>query len=190
MILLYTGASMPNAPQINADKSLGGYVSSTGIPNGRLSNLFSLISKSDVLQNRSVIRMITLKNTTGGDVTNVVVYTNTTGGKVKLKLAAVAPALDANNNPVFETVFDSNTLPYQATLDYHEGVDNAIQAGIIADGAVIGIWILREIDESKFPELNTTLTGKELADLLEAAITEGEETVSLQIDYDIASVPR
>jgi hypothetical protein len=41
MVLLYTGAVLPNAPQINADKSLGGYVSSTGVPNGRLANLFS-----------------------------------------------------------------------------------------------------------------------------------------------------
>lgn len=183
MILLYTGAQSANAPQINADKSLGGYVSLTGIPNGRLSNIFPTVAKSDVLQNRSLIRMIALKNTTGADVTNVAIYTDVTGAKTKLKLAAVTPALDSANNSFFESVMDGSSLPYQATLDYHEGVGNAIAVGTIANNATVGIWILREIDQSKFPELNTNLTGQALADLLNAAQSIGEDTVNLVVSW-------
>jgi hypothetical protein len=184
MILFYTGATTPNIPQPNANNSLGGYVSSTGIPNGRLANLFSTISKSDVLQNRSVIRMIALKNTTGADAVNVKIFTNVADSHVKLKIAAVAPALDGNGNPVFESVYDGNSLPYQATLDYHEGVGNAIDAGTIANGAVICIWIIREVDQAAFPELNTDLTGKELAAILEAAQAAMDEAVNLSITWD------
>lgn len=183
MILLYTGASTPNAPQVNAEKSLGGNVSSTGVPNGRLANLFSTITKSDVQKKAQVIRMIALKNTTGNTVNNVSIFSNVGSGHVKLKLAAVAPAYDSNNNPVFEGVFDGSTLPYQATLNYQESADNAINAGSIDDGKVIGIWILREIDITKFPEFTTEATGKELSDILEAAIMDAEEEVFLSISY-------
>lgn len=185
MILLYTGSQSANAPQIVASNSLGGYVSSSPIPNGRIANLFSTIAKGDVTGNKSVIRMIALKNTTGSAVTGVTVYSSIgENSHIKLKLAAVSPALDGNGNPVFESVFDGNSIPYQATLSYHEGSDNSINVGSMAANAVIGIWILREIDQTKFPELNTDATGEELAELIEAANSVSEEAVSLIINYN------
>lgn len=181
MILLYTGASSNNAPQINAEKSLGGYVSGTPIPNGRLANIFPTISKSDVIEGKSLIRMIVLKNTTGASV-NVTINSVVTNSHIKLKIAAVAPAIDSNNNPVFESVYDGHSLPYQATLEYHEAND-PINVGAVANNAVVGIWILREIDKSKFPEFNPELTGDELIAAIEASQNVNEETVSLQINY-------
>jgi hypothetical protein len=91
MILFYTGADTANAPQINAEKSLGGFVSGSPIPNGKLNNLFSSISKSAVLGNKTEIRMIALQNLTGATLSNVSIYTNTVGKSTKLQLAAVAP---------------------------------------------------------------------------------------------------
>lgn len=183
MILLYTGATSANAPQINANNSLGGYVSSSQIPNGRLANLFSTVAKSDVLQSRSQIRLIALKNTTGVTVNNVKVFSTVTDSHVKLQLAAVAPAIDPDNNPVYESVLDGTTLPYQAVLNYHEGVDNAIDVGSISNGATIGIWVLREIDQSKFPELHTDATGQALADLLNDSAAVADETITLSISW-------
>lgn len=184
MILLYTGAKSADGQQPNANLSLGGYVSNNPVPNGRLANLFSTIAKSDVNEKRSVIRMIVLKNTTSVTKNNLKIYTDVANSHVKLQIAAVAPALDSSNNPVFESVFDGSSLPYQATLDYHEGVSNAILAGDLANNGVIGIWILREIDLSKFPEFTSTATGAELATILEEAESKLDETVSLYIDYD------
>lgn len=184
MILLYTGAKATNGQQPNANLSLGGYVSSNPVPNGRLNNLFSTIAKSDVTEKRSVIRMIALKNTSGATKTGVKIYTNSGNSHVKLQIAAVAPALDGSGNPQFEAVLDGSSLPYQAILDYKEGVDNAIVAGDLADNAVIGIWILREIDITKFPEFTTQATGAELAAILEAAQSKLDEQVQLLIDYN------
>lgn len=184
MILLYTGAPQAGAPQVNADLSLGGYPSTTPVSNNRLANLFPSISKSDVEKKRSVIRMIALKNTTGATVTGVTVYGTTAGKKVKLKIAAVAPATDTNGNPVFEQVADGTAEPFQATLDYHEGAGNAINVGTLANNAVIGIWIQREIDPAAFPEFTTQATGKELAAILEAATQEAEETVQVSVAYN------
>lgn len=184
MILFYTGAFSNEAPQVSADKSLGGYVSSSLIPNGRLNNIFSQISKSTVINKKQEIRMIALKNTTGSSITNAKIYTNIADGSVKLKVAAVAPAI-VNGVPVFESIQDSNSLPYQASLDLHEGEVNAINTGIILPNAIIGIWILREIDATKYPDLLPTgnLTTEQLAALLESAKQVGEESISLLIKY-------
>ncbi len=183
MILVYTGAPQAGASNIVADLSLGGYPSTTAVPNGRLANLFPAISKSDVEKGRSVIRMIALKNTTGADVTGVSIYSTTAGKKVKLKIAAVGAAVDSNNNPVFEQVSDSGSLPFQAVLAEHEGANNAIDVGTISNGSFVGIWIQREINPLSFPEFHSNATGKELADLLEEATQETEENVTLSVSY-------
>jgi hypothetical protein len=170
MILFYTGADAANAPQINAEKSLGGFVSGSPIPNGKLNNLFSSISKSAVLGNKTEIRMIALKNLTGSTVSNLSIYTNTVGKSAKLQLAAVAPMLDSSNNPLFEQLYDNDSLPFQATLNYHEGAENAILIDTFAANQVIGIWMLREINTDAFPELQNTsnLTTDQLVSLLES----------------------
>jgi hypothetical protein len=185
MILLYTGSNVANAPQINTEKSLGGYISSTSIPNARLSNLFSSISKSDVINKKAIIRMIALKNTTGLTVSDFKIYTNVENSHVKLKIAAVAAATDGDNNKIFESVLDSESLPYQATLDYHEGIDNAITVDTLANNDVIGIWLLREIDIETFPEFDDTLnlTPSQLVELLQSVQNNADENIQLIIDY-------
>jgi hypothetical protein len=186
MILYYTGATAPDTIQINADKSLGGFVSSSVIPNGRLANLFSTIAKSDITGKVFDVRMIALKNITGGTVNNVKIYSVLgSSPHVKLKLAAVAPATNNCGNKYFESIYDSHTLPYQATLDYHEGSGNAIDAGSILNNDIVGIWIMREIDQTKFPELNaaSNLTGKQLYDLLIANNNNVNENIQVVIDY-------
>lgn len=185
MILLYTGAPSNGGAQINADKSLGGYISSSPVPNGRLDNIFSLVSKSIVLGKKSEIRMIALKNTTGAPVTNVKIYSNVLGSSVKLKLAAVAPYLNESNVPVFESVQDGYSLPYQATLDYYLDADDAIEIPSISANETIGIWILREINTASFPELlpGSQLSTNQLATLLESVQPVREESVELVINY-------
>jgi hypothetical protein len=42
--LYYTGASTPDIPQTDSQKSLGGHISSTVVPNGKLNELFSEVS--------------------------------------------------------------------------------------------------------------------------------------------------
>lgn len=186
MILLYTGAGTSNTPQINAEKSLGGFVSSTPVPNGRLNNIFSDLSKSGILDQRKEIRLIALKNTTGAIVNGVTVYTNKGTSSSILSIAAVASAVDSCSNIVFEKVQDAQTLPYQATLALHEGSGAALSVGTMQINQVIGIWIYRDIDLTKFPQLvkqDTPLTCSALATILENQETETGEEVQLLINW-------
>lgn len=184
MILLYTGADSPDVPQINPEKSLGGFISSSPVPNGRLSNLFSSISKGTIQKDQKDIRLIALKNTTGVTVNNVDVYTNVTGGSIILWIAAVSPALNSCSQTVFEQLIDGSSLPYQAVVALHEGVGNKINIGSMIANAIIGIWIYRLVDQSKFPLLNTNaLSCQDMATALLAEINPKEEEVQLIIDW-------
>lgn len=179
MILLYTGAESPNAEQLLSDKSLGGYVSSTSIPNGRLSNVFSQISKDTVLNDKEQVRLIVLKNTTENDIENITIYTDTENSSSLLRIAVVLPFVDCETES-YEKVFDSYSLPYQATFDFH-AVDNPVTVDILQSGKSIGIWLLRSVNKDKFPDLLNNLTGDAL---IEAMKTErGNETINLLINF-------
>lgn len=154
MIFLYSGASVPDAQQPDPAKSLGGYASKSLIPNGFLTNIFSTITKTTVNQNQKEIRLIVLKNLLSVTATAVRIWSvvqDAPTGFSKVKLAAVAPATDPKCGfQYFETVFNDQAIPYQATLDYHEGEANAIVVGDIAPNAMIGIWIQRELNMDSF----------------------------------------
>lgn len=185
MQIFYSGADQPGTPQPDSSKSLGGYVSGSLLPNGRLSNIFPSISKSTVLKTQGDIRLIVLKNNDISAYSGIIIYTNVAGSHIKLQLAAVAPAIDGCGNPVFESVMDGNTLPYQATLSYQEGSGNPINVSTLAAGGYIGLWIYREIDQTTFPALNAdpSLNAQDLATLIQAQGAAMDETVQLIISY-------
>lgn len=189
MILLYTGATIPDAAQINSEKSLGGFVSSSPIPNARLGNLFSGISKSVIIGQKKEIRMVALKNTTGAALTGVTIHTENQNNSFLYKIAAVASAVNNCGEMVFEQVQDGESLPYQATLSDHEGLLE-LQVGNMAIGQVIGIWICREPDITKYPEFITQvgqtapLTTAQLIAVMQAQSAATEEFMQLLIKWD------
>jgi len=198
MILLYTGAEVSNKPQPNPSKSLGGLVSNTPLENDSLGNLFPAITRSTITSNRKEIRLIAFKNMTTATLTGVRIWSDVTNSSSKLTLAAVAASMDDCGNPVFEQVFNDQSIPFQATLDYHEGEANAIEVGDISAGAVIGIWIRREVDLTKFPNIvppNPPVPPppcpsglcndcEALAESLNKSGTVTDESIQLVIDYN------
>lgn len=193
MILYYTGAKTPNAIQIDSEKSLGGFVSSTPVPNSRIGNLFSGISKSVIIENRKEIRLIALKNTTGVAIANLIIFTNNKNKSFKFKIAAVASGTNSLNEIVFEEVQDGESLPYQAALTENELEINALSVGAMAIGQVIGIWIYRELDITKYPELITQvgqtapLSTSALVAAILAQSQATEEDMDLVIKYDLVT---
>jgi hypothetical protein len=75
MKLYYSGATTLNTPQTDVNKSLGGFMSSSEVPNGRLNNIFNDISSVSRQYAYNEIKGIFLKNTTGSTVNNVLLYT-------------------------------------------------------------------------------------------------------------------
>lgn len=190
MQLYYTGAKAPEAVQINPELSLGGYKSSTLISNGDISNIFPTITKAAIIQNKKDIRMIVLKNTTAAAIEGLKIWTISEKYS-KVKIAAVAPATDTAGNKVFESVTDSHSIPYQATLESCEGEVNASEIGSLSIGAIIGIWVQRELDQTKFSNsdkgLAPDLSTLEKADAYIAEITsstEEEDEIKVLFSWD------
>ena len=93
MKLYYSGANQPNTPQNDPKKSLGGYLSSTEVPNGRLNNIFNDISPVSKQFNYEEVKGVFIKNTTGAAVNNVTVYsTEGTNTDFKIQLSATTAA--------------------------------------------------------------------------------------------------
>lgn len=90
MKLFYSGAKTLGAPQFTPEKSLGGFLSSTVIPNGKVESVFSSFSNLSA-QNGSVeVKGIFLQNTFSTVKTNVLVYcVYPPNPKVKIELAAI-----------------------------------------------------------------------------------------------------
>lgn len=158
MQLFYSGAIQPGKAQPDPSQSLGGYISVSLIANGNLDNVFQDITQVMVKENQPDVRLLVLTNTTGNPVNNIVIYTNR-GTYASYELAAVSPAFDSCNNPVFEKLFNGNSLPFQATLEPAEGSGEAITIASLANGSSIGIWIARILDLTQFTVLdgNSTL---------------------------------
>lgn len=188
MILYYTGAKISEGVQINPELSLGGFKSSSPIANGNIGNLFQAITKSSISHNKKEIRMIVLKNTTGASITNLRIWT-VSQKYSKIKLAAVAPAVDVKGVEFFEQVGDQYSIPYQATLSSHEGEVSALQIGELKAGKMIGLWIQRELDQTKFSNLDKGTTPDLTTDqgastyIAELSSTEPEENDEISVVF-------
>lgn len=157
MVLFYSGAIQANKAQPDPSKSLGGYISASRIANGTVDNVFQDITQKMVKENQPDVRLLVLTNTTDNPVNNITIYTNRST-LATYQLAAVAPALDNCNNPVFEKILDGNSLPFQATLEPAEGIGEAIIIDSLANNASIGIWIARYLDLTQFTVLDGNMT--------------------------------
>lgn len=85
MKLYYSGAQQKNTEQRNPELSLGGLISSTAVPNGRLGNLFGSVSINQVQDSIEEIKCVFLKNTLE-DINDVLCYYEN-NDSVKLQIA-------------------------------------------------------------------------------------------------------
>jgi hypothetical protein len=185
MQLLYSGAEAPNKQQTDPNKSLGGYVSSSQIINGKLNNLFAPITKEDVKNNRTSTRLVVFKND-NSIKTNFKVFTTHTA-LATYQVAAVSPGLDSLSNPIFELIQDEQGIPYQATLSSCDTLPNALIIGTIAANTIIGIWIKRTLALENFTALDgivdNDITCDELEDLLTSPSNSSIEEGQLIFDW-------
>lgn len=143
MILYYSGAAQHKQPQPYASKSLGGYMSSSPVPNGQTGAIFGTLTRDSQWQNDC--KMIVLYNTSGQEVLDLRIYIESDSKYIDYKIAAVASAHDSQGCPIFESIPFTNQLP-SATLEYHD-VDSPIVVDEFGNQKVIGLWIQRSLKE-------------------------------------------
>jgi hypothetical protein len=168
--LYYTGAASFNKPQQDVTKSLGGYISSSIIPNARLNSIFSDNSLRNKNTSDIEVMCIAVKNIATVDLTNFSLYCDFVQPNLNytIEAAIVEPSLDDCNNLVFEKLNSSGDLPYYG--EFHDIVTHAneINIGTFEKGKYIGIYLCKkyigninnqnpcEPIDTDIPETNTT----------------------------------
>jgi hypothetical protein len=157
-MLFYTGANKSGAIQGNPSLSLGGWVSSSQVPNDFMNNLFSDIDYTTVKTDSKPIRVLAFKNLSGAIIPSFQVYTVTPPTSyAKLKIGIILNAIDESCScPYFEQIPSEFASPSYVTLLDCEGVDNALTLLNIPIGQYVGIFVQRVL----IPENNSDYKGK------------------------------
>lgn len=147
MRLFYTGASKTDAAQAEPSKSIGGFVSSTMVPSGLENSLFSNASQTQMREGGSEYVLVSLKNTSGADVTLIKVYYEQTDMNLyTIEMGLILPAIDKCGDPVYEKTMNSNASPIGVTFTDNITVANAIDVASLEADAHIGVWVKRTIN--------------------------------------------
>jgi hypothetical protein len=182
MILYYTGAVKNDQQQNDPSKSLGGWISSSIIPNSKLGNLFSGISDSMIQNPNTQIRVIALKNLTG-ETKNVTIYTDTPEDSYSIfKLGVSQPVIDPECGPYFESLSSEDSLPYMTQVEEHEGAINGITISDFANNAYLGIFIVRELKDTVPGYKAATIPCEDIAESYGQPV-QTEDSISIKIDY-------
>ena len=177
----YTGADAYNAAQTDKDKSLGGYVSSSPLPNDIVGALFGDISNYTISNKLRETKAVVLKNQTGSDATSITTWFEnlSTHPYINLEIAAVSLYEDTTCTPSkfsMEQIINMRATPISATFYSPSEVGSAVGLGDLAPGEMIGIWIRMTLK----PEVQDYLTCENLAS---EPIVEVEEDVVWHLDW-------
>lgn len=174
MDILYTGAATFLEKQEDPSISLGGYISSTSVPNDFLSNLFGEISKLSASQGKRVIRAIAFKNDTASTITSVKVYVAPEDDEpaASFKLGFQVPVLDECGDLVIEQLPNESSSPLNVDMVDATGPGKAIDLPDIEAGKYVGIYIQRILDDDA-----VTFTDQEVIDEYIAGTSPNTEEV-------------
>jgi hypothetical protein len=187
--LFYSGATKSQSEQTLPSQSLGGYVSSSRIPNSLRGGVFSLTSEKELFSDTRQTRLIVLQNIGEDTLQNLKFWIESTEDSLFIyKSDAIEPAYDATCNKFyFEQINTEQELPYNADLDIYVE-DNKLDLGILESQKYIGIWISREVDVSKLPTVfnpknNQNISSEEI-EYLRNKPSSLTESIILKFSYD------
>lgn len=146
MRLFYTISSQENLPQKDPLLSLGGFRSSSMVPNDAFNAIFSDISEYSVQKGLPEYIGLILQNTFSSSVENISLWIPEVKGRYcKFKLAVV----ELSPSGEMETISTVNSKPLQAEF-YECSEDDKfhLQEVILEPGEGIGLWIERTFDMS------------------------------------------
>lgn len=140
--LYYTTKVAAEDIQTRADLSLGGFKSSTMIPNNSLASLFSDLSLYSIQRNSNEFIAVIATNTSATDIVNINAWFEYPPMcQRKIEIAAV----DLTAEGAMEGIDSAFSQPYYADFYEADGEENKIQLGGIEAGKSIGIWFKSSI---------------------------------------------
>lgn len=193
MRLYYTNSTGTDIEQSKSSLSLGGYKSSSKVPNGVFNNMFADITPATVSnfnQNRYIA--LILVNETGKALENVNFWFDlpeVCSGT--FKIAAVDLVLQTDGSYLMERVDSVYEKPVNGEFFESSGEINAVDLGNLAIGEQIGLWVEMAL---KVEDIKDNMeTVYEVDPTNEYRFQEIEkdkfEEISINISYDEVVVP-
>lgn len=185
MKLYYTVSSGYLQPQANFINSLGGYPSSTPVPNDVFGNLFDEISISEIREAKTQYRAVILHNDSKEIASKVELWFEALSEDIVSEFQIGATMLTVDGETQYmESVDSSYSKPFYTQL-YSATIDNKVSVGDMAPDQMIGIWISRKINKEKAVEDYNNVAERDLSTQSRYKPIEKikEEGVNLQISW-------
>jgi hypothetical protein len=171
--IYYTGASESGKIQQIASQSLGGFISSSLIPNDMLGNLFSDVSQLALEKKSRSTRVIAIRNISDTPLEGLKVYTECDEGAVAgTTIGYEVPTIDGCPDICSEKLPKGDALPQRVEMKSAEGNPNAYALPDIDSGNYLFIFVSRQITAS-----TPSYTSDELLDQRENPPATSETTL-------------
>lgn len=182
--LYYTVSSGYLDIQGNYINSLGGFPSSTEVPNDVFDNLFDEISLSEIKDVKTQYRAIIIKNESEEIIENIELWFEKKDSNI-CSYQIGATLLSNNEQSFMEHIPSVYSKPLYTQL-YDATVDSKVSIGNLNPGQMIGLWLSRTVDKEKaLEEYNNVAEEDPLHRSRYKPIEkEKQETVDLKITWD------
>lgn len=182
--LYYTVSSGYLDIQGNYINSLGGFPSSTEVPNDVFDNLFDEISLSEIKDAKTQYRAIVIKNESEEVIENIELWFEKKDSNI-CSYQIGATLLSNDEQPFMEHIPSVYSKPLYTQL-YDAAVDSKVSIGNLNPGQMIGLWLSRTVDKEKaLEEYNNVAEEDPLHRSRYKPIEkEKQETVDLKIMWD------
>ena len=143
MNLYLSNSTTINTPQLEVERSLGGYISSTPLRNNNIGNIFSDLVMSNNGQPIVECKAVFLKNIFPDTKNNIYLYYDyPTNPNIKLEIGVVLP----NSAGGIEKIQSSDSTPLFSTFVEANGIANKMLiANSLTSLSSIGIWLKRTL---------------------------------------------
>lgn len=185
--IYYTGAAKFTASQNDASKSIGGYISSSIIPNGMLSNLFGDISAyTKSIANRSEYRAIAIKSTSAPTKSNLKAYftypqsNNADSNVCDYQIGYLSPQADQCGDLMTELLSSIYAQPYTVSFSPAVGLANALQLPNLDNNNYLVLYIKRTLKTSFVEPLTI---DQYVAIMNKTLVLDIQENISLTFDW-------
>lgn len=185
MRLLYTGANTYLGRQNDPTLSIGGYISSSVVPNSKLGNLFSDISANAKSIKAQECKAVIIDNNSTDTLSNVLVgYKYPTNPNFTLQIAFVAVA---DNDQKIEQLTNYDELPYYAVFSDADATNS--DAGLVSVGDILAnkrlaVWIKRNVNVTN-PTFNSLQAEIDFYKAISDPDADITKTIQLIIKYSI-----
>lgn len=180
MRFFYTGSLKPDQEQPKPANSLGGYMSSSVVPNEVVGSMFSEASYISIVKKQKQIRCFALKNNDSVSVSDITMQFDFNDDTLYDFFIGVSIPTSDDCGLILDSIPNDFATPYSIDFTQVESGDIISLTGItILADQFVGVWIKRVLKDG--------ITLEKTCDEVEEEATTAlatEDTITIIINYD------